>query len=97
MTNERMIEIIERKTSIPWDGESWDEIDEAYNMAIKYLKERHHGKWILQSHSIDGFFYTCSVCNRMIRVSNNLKDNESLSDYPYCHCGADMRDSAENE
>ena len=45
MTNERMIEIIKRKTSIPLDGESWDEINEAYDMAIKTLEDRPIANW----------------------------------------------------
>ena len=39
MTYERMIEIISRKSSIPDAGESFDEINEAYDMAIDCLAE----------------------------------------------------------
>ena len=30
--------------------------------------------------------YTCSKCGRIITIS----PNETLDDYPYCHCGAKM-------
>ena len=39
MTYERMIEIISRKSAIPDAGESFDEINEAYDMAIDCLAE----------------------------------------------------------
>ena len=38
MTIERIIEILERKTSIPKEGETWDEIDNAYDEAVEILK-----------------------------------------------------------
>lgn len=51
------------------------------------------GEWIMQRHDLDGCFYTCSNCGRMIRVPlfiDDPEDNETLEDYPYCHCGAKM-------
>jgi len=59
----------------------------------KKCYERPTGEWIMQLHNCDGEFYTCSVCGRMIRVSPYVEDNETLKDYPFCHCGADMRGS----
>ncbi len=38
MSVEEAIEILERKTTIPNDGESFDTINEAFDMAIKALK-----------------------------------------------------------
>lgn len=64
---------------------------------IKMMKnryERPQGEWIMQRHDLDGQFYTCSICGRMIRVSPYVEDNETLKDYPFCHCGADMRGKA---
>jgi len=50
--------------------------------------ERPQGEWIpLSAHNI----YRCSECGRTIE----LTIDETLSDYPYCHCGADMRGGAE--
>ena len=39
MTRERAIEILKRKTSIPEEGETFDEISEAFEMAIKALEQ----------------------------------------------------------
>ena len=57
-------------------------------------EERPKGEWIMQRHDLDGCFYTCSNCGRMIRVPlfiDDPEDNETLADYPFCHCGAEMR------
>ena len=40
---------------------------------------------------LDHRFYICSECGREIDV---ITSDESLDDYPYCHCGADMRKEA---
>lgn len=56
------------------------------------IKERQKGgEWILQYRNLNGEYYTCSQCGRMILVD----PDESLSDYPFCHCGADMRGEEE--
>ena len=39
ITKEKAIEILERKTTIPNDGESFEDIDEAFEMAIKALEQ----------------------------------------------------------
>ena len=70
------------------------DIHTAIAQGIPY-EERPHGEWIMQLHNCDGEFYTCSVCGRMIRVSPYVEDNETLKDYPYCHCGARMKGGAE--
>jgi hypothetical protein len=50
--------------------------------------ERPQGEWIpLFAHNI----YKCSECERTI----GLTTDETLSDYPFCHCGADMRGDKE--
>ena len=68
-------------------------VADGYAEALEEMKdkERPQGEWIMQLHNCDGEFYTCSVCGRMIRVSPYVEDNETLKDYPFCHCGADMR------
>ena len=50
--------------------------------------EREKGKWIeiaLSNHT-----YKCSACGRLLV---NITDgwNSVAKNYPYCHCGADMR------
>lgn len=64
-------------------GAQWDE----------FMKEhkRPHGEWIELETNPPNFlghrFYICSKCNREIDV---MTPDESLDDYPYCHCGACM-------
>ena len=62
---------------------------EALDMAIKALEQEHpKGKWIkLDSYDRRDHFYACSECGRLI----NIICNAHLEDYPFCHCGADMR------
>ncbi len=60
---------------------------------VKALSKEPKGEWILQYRNLNGEYYTCSQCERMILVD----PEQSLSDYPYCHCGAYMRGGAENE
>ena len=45
------------------------------------------GKWIKEydNSALDGLYH-CSVCGRKLWIHNE----ESVSDYPYCHCGAEM-------
>ena len=53
------------------------------------VNERPKGEWILQYRNLNGEYYTCSQCGRMILVD---AEEESLSDYPFCNCGTDMRE-----
>ena len=39
MTKEEAISILKRKSTIPDDDYCWDEIEEAFNMAIEALEE----------------------------------------------------------
>lgn len=50
--------------------------------------ERPQGEWIFEEEdAISRKSYRCSICDRAIVVY----PSETLSFYPYCHCGADMR------
>lgn len=63
----------------------------ALKLAIEALSqpERPKGRWIRNKL----WTYECSCCGRLISmVLSNEKINEL---YPYCHCGADMRDGEE--
>lgn len=52
-----------------------------------------HGKWIRkESYGSRDNFYYCSECNRII----NVVCGDSLSNYPYCHCGARMDGGADD-
>ena len=48
---------------------------------------RKEGKWIKEydNSSLDGLYH-CSVCGRKLWIHNE----ESVLDYPYCHCGSKM-------
>ena len=63
--------------------------EEMFDMAIKALEQEHpKGKWIkIDSYDRRDHFYACSECGRLI----NIICNAHLEDYPFCHCGADMR------
>lgn len=54
------------------------------------VERRQTGKWIPNPCNDDIYhtFYKCSVCGRSIEVSHGT--NPSIN-FPYCHCGADMR------
>ena len=54
----------------------------------KYEPARPHGEWIRQKTKY-GYAHTCecSLCERVIYAPTT----DDLSDFPYCHCGADMR------
>ena len=54
--------------------------------------ERPQGEWIKNDgRDLRDCFYTCSKCGRNI----NVICGETLEDYPFCHCGADMRGKKE--
>ena len=47
------------------------------------------GHWIKEKsrYGWDGKSYVCSECGRSIHLDSDVED---LTDYPYCHCGAEM-------
>ena len=67
-------------------------IDSACNRILEQEPSRKKGKWI----EIDDYpneEYECSICGRIVEVTSaNIKPEE---EYPYCHCGADMREVEE--
>lgn len=65
---------------------------EAFNKAIAALRsERPKGKWerIPDDTNPQRVVYKCSVCGRII--DTYYREDLAFS-YPFCHCGADMRD-----
>jgi DNA-directed RNA polymerase subunit RPC12/RpoP len=52
------------------------------------------GHWIKEKsrYGWDGKSYVCSECGRSIHLDSEVED---LTDYPYCHCGAQMIESEE--
>lgn len=68
-----------------------DEIERAIANGKPY-EERPTGTWIYDGHNptdTDTIF-RCSVCCREIHTTI-----DKLFDYPFCHCGADMRGGRE--
>jgi len=54
--------------------------------------ERIEGHWIEIASS--NHTYKCSACGRLLVNITDGKNNVAKN-YPYCHCGADMRGEAE--
>ena len=52
------------------------------------IEERKKGEWIELTNT--NHTYVCSVCGRML-VNITDGKNMVMKNYPFCHCGADMR------
>lgn len=71
-----------------------DKVKDLQKLAIDYgegiavfERKRPQGEWILSSIQVVGEnWYKCSICGRKLRTSRH-----NLKEYPFCHCGADMR------
>lgn len=50
--------------------------------------ERKKGKWIMKYKGSAVTSYKCSECGRTVRDDTGY---DVSKDYPFCHCGADMR------
>lgn len=100
-----MAELITREDTIKYLNTNMNWYDENGNIAdddiklnqitdlvyaIQGVEERKQGEWIkdYDNSALDGLYH-CSVCSRKLWVSHD----ETLADYPFCHCGADMRGS----
>lgn len=59
------------------------------------LTETPKGRWIKEESILgwDGYSYQCSNCGRSIHLDTVIED---LSNYPYCHCGAEMSGGKED-
>lgn len=69
--------------------------------AIKYVElipsvtpKRKKGKWIEEQRGIKVTQYKCSECGRTV-IDDTTYD--VAEDYPFCHCGADMRQREESK
>ena len=55
------------------------------------VEEVRHGRWIYKGHhEMMGHAFQCSVCGRWM-FTNFPK--HVVEEYPYCHCGAKMKDT----
>ena len=87
-----------RLSKLRHDGHITDSEYKELKLAIKALEDkRPKGKWILIDDVNDPLDqlnrYKCSECERIIRIY----DWQTFTDYPYCQCGADMREEKKND
>lgn len=79
-----------------WFGEkdlySYDYIIGTINDAPTIEPERKKGEWLELTNT--NHTYVCSVCGRML-VNITDGKNTVTKNYPFCHCGADMREGEE--
>ena len=61
---------------------------EEYVKKMPTIEERKKGKWLELTNT--NHTYVCSVCGRML-VNITDGKNKVTKNYPFCHCGADMR------
>lgn len=95
MKREEAIAILDRRTTIPGDGYSFDDINDAIDMAIEALRpitheqvEKMRGEWksYLNGDYNDEIYY-CNVCGRNLGKAAYL--------YSFCPaCGSPMEDKA---
>ena len=75
-----------------------DACDEVAERALEYAlealsqPERPKGRWVEVWRGDYIATLKCSVCGRRINIDPANNEKEILRKYPYCHCGADMRD-----
>lgn len=95
MTREEAINILDRRTTIPGDGFTWEQINEAIDMAIaalassqKRVEEVWRGEW-KESNDFDYGFWICSRCGFVSEASAAPKL------YKFCpSCGCPLTDEA---
>ena len=89
LRGEEKADVLVRK----WNAEI-KAIQEIYDKAmdgerISTQPERKKGKWIKITNV--NHTYACSVCGRLL-VNITDGENKVTKYYPFCHCGADMRE-----
>lgn len=68
--------------------QGWNDLQECIENLPPVQPERIKGRWLettSRNHT-----YKCSVCGRLLVNITDGKNNVAKN-YPYCHCGADMR------
>jgi hypothetical protein len=70
----------------------WQSDVDALNGLPSAQPERIKGHWVEIASS--NHTYKCSVCGRLLVNITDGKNNVAKN-YPYCHCGADMRGEQE--
>lgn len=95
MTREEAINILDRRTTIPGDGWSYEQINEAIDMAIVVLRgptreqveKVWKGEWINKHSAYDHKIFTCAQCRKQISIQG-----ENLDFCP--KCGSAQTDEA---
>ena len=88
-----------------WHGDPGDEFCGLTKKDVNYktkpewcplseVPERKTGKWIEEQRGIMVTEYRCSECGRLVRDDTGYDVDK---DYPFCHCGADMRGEDHDE
>lgn len=77
-----------------WDSGCWIRY-KMFENAIREaptIEEHKKGEWLELTNT--NHTYVCSVCGRMLV---NITDGKNMvtKNYPFCHCGADMRGEQE--
>ena len=62
--------------------------DEVKRPCLQAPCDRQKGEWIELQRGIHVTDYKCSCCGRTVRDDTGY---DVSKDYPFCHCGADMR------
>lgn len=95
MTRKEAIKILERRTTIPGDGYSFEQINEAIDIAISALRSVRQeqmnkvckGKWIYTKKGQ----LVCSCCGFHPTYSHNSNDKMGMSNCRFCpNCGIEM-------
>ena len=87
--DENIIAIIDNAPTVPLLNEqiAWKK---GYECGYEKGKnDRPKGEWIKEPNGKTTDIYRCSVCKRSIMLCKGA----DLGNYPFCHCGADMRGS----
>lgn len=84
-----MFDCIDLPRAKHWDGHT--EAD-AETRLMSLEPERKKGRWIVIVKGCKLTSYKCSECGRYIADDTGY---DVKKDYPFCHCGADMREDTD--
>ena len=79
-------EIVQKASESFWNIEATGNI--IYILQHMPSAQPKKGRWIEYEKGIKITSYKCSECGRIVRDDTGYEVSE---DYPFCHCGADMR------
>lgn len=75
------------------DRDEWEDVCmTTANEIPSAQSERKKGRWIVKEKGCKLTSYKCSKCGRYITDDTGY---DVKKDYPFCHCGADMREDAD--